>query len=89
MWWFISWQAGLFRIIWCIIGYTFGSVNQFEFLFALPNVTNKVIGFKGNTHKLAEIVNDNIEESIALTINNLPSHSHYIMTDARCESNWG
>ena len=88
-----------YPLLFDIIGYSFDislSINSsYNYLFSLPNATNRVIGFAGNYHQIGDIIGaENINhlseiERIQLTEDNLPSHSHYIMTNGgACSSDW-
>ena len=81
-----------YPLLFDVIGYTFGDSPDSNYLFALPNVTDRVIGFAGGSGNNGDyMVGDYFgseNKSISLEQDNIPSHYHYIMTTGSCDAEW-
>ena len=65
-----------------VVGYSFDASLANTSLFKLPNPLNKVIGIHGESHSMGDTIGN---ETIILSEEQLPNHSHFIASDSDCE----
>ena len=68
-----------------VIGYAFGEFAGYPALFALPNAMDRVVGIGGTVNSMGKMTGN---QSVSLSVNNLPSHSHQVMTGGNCQGTY-